>query len=350
MVAPPFYSVPPTGYGGTERVVYLLADHLGRRGHDVLVYCREGSSPRLRTVELFPASWEAELSGPFYETHWYTYQSRVYRHLREQQFDLLHEHTNKGMLAAQLLAGPAPVVGTVHTPVGGPQRDLLVEFARDINLVAISGAQRREVPEVPFRAVVHNAVDVETLALPRTEHGGYLLQLARIHPDKGQDRAIEIAERAGLPLVLAGLVDPRAQDYFEQQVRPHLGGRVTWIPDAAGVQRAELIAGATAMIFPIRWSEPFGLAMVEAMASGTPVVACPRGAAPELVEPGVTGWLADSVPELVDAVGRIEEIDRIRCAERARGRFSAARMAAAYEQVYQQVLTEWADRDREPLR
>jgi glycosyltransferase involved in cell wall biosynthesis len=152
--------------------------------------------------------------------------------------------------------------------------------------------------------------------------------------------AIEAARRLGLPLILAGKVDPtpEAQVYFSKRVAPYFGRGVSWIPNVSGAEKAKLLSRARAMVFPLDWEEPFGIAMVEAMASGTPVIAFPRGAAPELIENGVTGFLVNDVDQMVDAYAKAREIDPYECARRARDRFSPARMAAGYEEIYRQAV------------
>jgi glycosyltransferase involved in cell wall biosynthesis len=195
------------------------------------------------------------------------------------------------------------------------------------------------VPAVPWAAVVPNAVDLSELCGP-TAKEGYLVELARIDPGKGQHLAIQVARRLGLPLLLAGKLDPIAESmaYFKAEIEPHLGYDVRWIPEVRGRMRAELLARAVAMLAPLRWQEPFGLAMAEAIASGTPVVALRRGAACELVEEGLTGLLADDLDGLVAGVHRARELDSSACARRGRERFAPARMVERYEALYKDML------------
>ena len=195
------------------------------------------------------------------------------------------------MAVASLLRLPVPCVATVHSGIDEKVLTFLEEVDQEHELVAISQAQKSQAPRIRWRAVVHNAVRVDDFEM-RTEKDGYLVELARITPDKGQHIAIEVAERVGMPLVLAGKVDRDAASrrYFEELIEPRLSSTIRWIEDVRDGDKAELLAGASAMIFPIQWEEPFGLAMVEAMVSGTPVVVFNRGAAREIVEPGLTGY------------------------------------------------------------
>jgi glycosyltransferase involved in cell wall biosynthesis len=225
----------------------------------------------------------------------------------------------------------------LHTAISGPQCDFLAEVDHAVRLVAISRSQQALCPGVHWSAMVYNAIDPSEYrpVVGPQEKGDYVIQLARISPKKGQHLSIELARRVGVRLVLAGKVDQDATHYFEHEIQPHIGSTVEWRENVSGEEKAELLAGARAMVFPLQWEEPFGLAMVEAMVSGTPVIAMPRGAAAELVEPGITGWLASDVEGLVDAYRRLGEIDLRGCAARAAERFGPAQMGDGYLSVYE---------------
>ncbi|MDQ6691396.1 MAG: glycosyltransferase family 4 protein [Candidatus Dormibacteraeota bacterium] len=342
MVAPPWFPVPPLGYGGIEVVVHLLAAGLRARGHQVTLFAAAGSDQAHRAVTLAGEDWGAQLGTPNQRIREATFQLRVFRELarRSSEFDIVHLHNEyAGMVGAHFASGPAPFLATVHGGINQPVLTFLREVDREVELVAISQAQRDQAPAVRWNSVVHNAVSREGLTFRATKEE-YLLQLARITPEKGQHWAIEVAERAGLPLVLAGKVDQdgASQKYFAEQIEPRLGSRVRWIEDARGTDKADLIAGAAAMLFPIEWDEPFGLAMVEAMISGTPVLAFPRGAATELVEDGLTGYLAADVDDMVRLLPDARRIDAAACARRAEERFSVERMTEGYERAYESAL------------
>jgi glycosyltransferase involved in cell wall biosynthesis len=338
LVAPPWLPVPPGGYGGIEQVVYLLARELQASGHQVTVFARQGSSADLDVVALAPRSWKEHLGSRDEVARECLHVYRAYEIIRRRAFDVVHDHTGfTGMMLGAALRLPAPIVATLHGDLTEADGEFLGALEQRVALVAITASQRNQVAGVAWSEVVHNAVDSDQLEVSR-EKDGYLLQLARITPDKGQHLAIEVARRVGLPLVLAGKVDADGEAYFRERVQPQLGDDVRWIEDAQGEEKARLLSRAVAMLFPIQWQEPFGLAMVEAMASGTPVIATCRGAAPELIEEGVTGFLADDVEGMAEAVRRAGEVDPERCAERARDRFSPARMAAGYEGVYRGAI------------
>lgn len=344
IVAPPWYPVPPQGYGGIELVVFLLADELSRVGHEVTVFGRQGGGDGFEVVPLAPESWTPDLGTRNHQAREATYLRRVYTMLRHRSFDVVHDNSGYfGILLAASLEFQAACLATLHGDLNEADAAFLGSVDRDVEMVAISRAQQAMVAGVRWSAVVHNAVDVGRLKVGRGE-GGYLLDLARICPDKGQDVAIEVARRAGRRLVLAGKIGEGAEEFFEEKVRPHLGDGVDWIEDVGGKQKADLLAEASALVFPIRWPEPFGLAMVEAMASGTPVIATPRGAAVEIVEEGVTGFFGEDVDDLAAAARRLDAIDRERCARVARDRFSAARMAQGYEAAYRAAVVRKRDR------
>jgi glycosyltransferase involved in cell wall biosynthesis len=336
LVAPPWYPVPPRGYGGTERVVHLLRLELQRRGHDVTTFGAEGSAPGVEV--LAPAAWSGDLGNPDHHTEWnrhFTYLARLFERLKSDSFDVVHDHTRSPGVLVCLAANAAPVVvHTMHEPLRESAVQFLGEVRDRICLIALSHAHAETAAPLTVDAVVYNAVDPTELR-PRAENDGYLLQIGRIAPAKGQHLAIEVACRTGRRLVLAGKVstaeDPR---YFDEQIRPHLGNSIVHLEDVGGAEKVELVARAHAGVFPHQWPEPFGLSIVECMASGVPAVALARGAAAELVEDGTTGFLADDVDGLVDAIERVGSIDRAQCARIAAQRFSPAAMVDAYLSVY----------------
>lgn len=337
-VAPPWYPVPPLGYGGIERVVYLLAQALARRGHDVTVFGRPGLADDVKVVTLAEPEWQTELGGYGERHRLATFLTRVHMQLRTRRFDVVHDHNQSTGLAMAIAAQlPCPVVTTIHGRLEEAEIDFFKETGTESALVAISRAQRSQAPDLPWSAVVHNAVPADELIASANKQD-YLVQLARIAPDKGQHLSIQIAREVGLPLVLAGKISEGEGSYFEGRIQPHLGERVTWLPEVAGAEKAWLLARARAMLFPIQWEEPFGMAVVEAMASGTPVLAMARGAMPEIIDAGQTGLLGNSVEELIELFPRLAEIDPHMCAQVSRRRFSAAAMAARYERVYEQAL------------
>jgi glycosyltransferase involved in cell wall biosynthesis len=340
IVAPPWYPLPPSGYGGSELVVHLLHTELRRLGHDVTVFGAEESATGV--TMLADAAWSADLGGPDHAARLATYLARVYAALDGQHFDVIHDHAGFEGLLLALYSGMAPaVVHTIHGELLEPLCTFYKEVDRRARLCAISVSQAASAPALKLAGIVHNAVELPT-SPPSVNHERYLIEVARITADKGQHLAIEVARRSGRKLILAGKVERtgEGQRYFEEQVEPFLGPTVEYYPNVAGQQKARLISRAAAGIFPLQWSEPFGLAMVECMVAGTPVVALRTGSTPELIEPGVTGFLAEDANDLVGAVQRIEQIDRVRCAEVARERFGPHHMAERYLAVYRRGSVE----------
>jgi glycosyltransferase involved in cell wall biosynthesis len=333
IVSPPWYPVPPAGYGGIELIIYLLAQQLQQRGHSVTVIGTQGGRGDFELVALAPSSWVEKLGTRDQEPLNCAYAVEAHDLVRRRAFDVVHENDYTGMTVAAAMGLPTPIVATIHGDLTEADARFLSGIDSRVNLVGISEAQQREVAGVRWRGMVHNAFDPEAVQ-PGLEKEEYLVQLARISPDKAQHLAIEVARRLDRPLVLAGKVDDECREYFEKEIQPHLGDSVRWIENVAGAEKAQLLSRARAMLFPIQWEEPFGIAMVEAMASGTPVLATPRGAAVELVEPGVTGFLAPDVDGLVEAFEKVGEIDSRRCAKQAHDRFGPARMAAGYEAIF----------------
>jgi glycosyltransferase involved in cell wall biosynthesis len=340
-IVSPWYPVPPNGYGGIELMAYNLARELSQRGHQVSVIARQGSQGPFETLALAPESWTRQLGTPDERARQSLFLYRAYEIVRRRAFDVIHDHSGPpGILVAATSRTRAPVVATLHGPLSEAEGDFLAAVDREVNLVAISRAQQSAVAGVAWRAVVHNAVDPShyTPITSPAEKDDYLVELARICPDKGQHVAIELAKRLNVRLVLAGKVDPENQSYFDEKIKPNLDGQVSWRENVQGKEKTELLARAKAMVFPIQWEEPFGMAMVEAMVSGTPVIATPRGAAVEVVQPGVTGWLAKDLDEMVDGYSRLGQIDLKRCVAEATRRFGPPQMADGYETVYERAI------------
>lgn len=343
VIAPPWYPVPPVGYGGIELVVALLAEGLTRLGHPPLVFGAEGSAPGVR-VEA-PRCWRDDLGRRSERLRELTYAARIRRALARETgtVRVIHDHTGFSTLLATSLIPLIPVVHTVHGPIDEPTRTFYTSLGRRVGLIAISDSQRASAPDLNWLGRVYNAVDVDSLQTgSRARKEGYLLCLARICPDKGQHLAVEVARRTGRRLVLAGKIEPgdEARTYFHRHIAGAIDGdRVIHLTDVGGSEKSSLLARASALLAPITWEEPFGLAMAEAIASGTPVVAMARGAAPEVVNDGESGFLVTDVDEMVAALGRLDEIDPARCAELGRERFSPEAMASGYLAIYDRMTS-----------
>jgi glycosyltransferase involved in cell wall biosynthesis len=336
MVAPPYFSVPPDGYGGVEAVVADLVDALVERGLRITLVA---SGPhRTRAQAFLPTSDRGhpeQLGEALPEV---AHAAHVARLLEDVEADLVHDHTLAGPLLAR--GRSCPTVATVHGSLGGAAGEYYRAIAGAVCLVAISSAQARTAPSLPWAATIHNAVSVETFPF-QADKERMALFLGRFHPEKAPHLAIDAARRAGLPIVLAGKCsEPVERAYFEREVRPRLADDTTLVGVAGPAAKRELLARASCLLFPICWEEPFGLVMVEAMACGTPVVAVRRGSVAEVVVDGVTGIVVDSSDELADAVHRACRLDPADCRRHATTVFSPARMAAHYDELYRRALAD----------
>lgn len=335
-VAPLGESVPPRKYGGTERIVSYLTETLVQMGHDVTLYASgdSKSAARIRSVSL------RSMRGGGGQVNFDAIFGQVMAdlHAARHAYDIIHFHT--GWYEFPVFAGgDALCLTTLHGPLEpAPVRERIGAY-RDFPLVSISNAQRRPLPRQNWvDTIYHGVPDPGTQAGPSE---GYLAFLGRISPEKRPDLAIEIAQRAGLPLKIAAKVDPVNEAYFASEIRPLLAlPGVEFLGELDERAKRPLLAGARALLFPIDWPEPFGLVMVEAFACGTPVVAFRRGSVPEIVEDGVTGYVVDDVAGAVEAVERAATLDRRLVQERFRQRFTIGRMVRDYLGLYERMIDE----------
>lgn len=332
LIAPPWVPVPPARYGGTEVIVDNLARGLTARGHDVELFTVGTSTCPVRRHSLFADA--AEPMGT-------TVEEAAHVLAAYEAFagsDLIHDHTVLGPLLASRTSNRPPVVATQHAAFTPENRRIFAATARRVPVVAISHSHARSARGVDIAAVIHHGIDLDTY---RPGPGGDRLGfIGRMSPDKGAHRAIRIARAAGRQLVIASKIRETVErEYFDQAVRPLLGEDVElWIEPGLS-ERVELLRTSAALLNPISWTEPFGLVMVEALASGTPVLAFPNGAAPEIVEDGCTGYLCADEQAMVNAVHHVDRLDRGACRTAAEQRFAMARMCADYDRLYRSVVS-----------
>jgi glycosyltransferase involved in cell wall biosynthesis len=336
-VAPLFESVPPRLYGGTERVVSYLTEELVRRGHDVTLFASGDSSTRATLVPVVERAMRFETARrDVLGAEFIRQLGMVFA--RAADFDVIHCHVDYLAFPFDALT-PTPTVHTIHGRLDLPHLAPVYRQFRAVPLVSISDAQRAPLDSLGVRWVgtVYHGLPVERYAFEPVDRG-YLAFLGRLAPEKQADLAIEIARRVGLPLRIAAKVDPTDQQYFDQVIAPLLDDPlVEFLGEIGDADKADFLGGARGLLFPIDWPEPFGLVMIEAMACGTPVIARPCGSVPEIVVPGRTGFLGDTLVELAEAVKRLDEIDRAECRRHVERRFSAGRMAEEYEGVYRRL-------------
>jgi glycosyltransferase involved in cell wall biosynthesis len=336
MIAPLTEAIPPRTYGGTERVVSLLTEEMVRRGHQVTLFASGDSQTDAALVACCPRGLRLDPTVRDVVSYIATQLDQVYR--RAEAFDCIHNHI--GYLAFPVARHAATsTVTTSHGRFDFPEMQRLCNAFPDAPRVAISDAQRALSPGVNWLATVYNGIRCDEYHL-RAEPGDYLVFLGRISPEKRPDRAIEIARDVGMRLVIAAKVDPVDAAYYEQAIAPMIRASplVEFIGEVDEREKDALLGGAYAYLFPIDWPEPFGLTMVEAMATGTPVIAYRAGSVPEVVVDGVTGFVCDTLHGMIEAVARIPTIDRRACRAHVEAHFSAAAMADGYERVYRTLV------------
>ncbi|MCF0097043.1 N-acetyl-alpha-D-glucosaminyl L-malate synthase [Micromonospora sp. MH99] len=348
MVVPPWLSVPPPGYGGLEQVVACLVDALSAHGHAVTLFGageQHGTAASGFVSTIAQVQYE-RLGESLPEL---AHLARVKSMITPADFDVIHDHTTIGPLVAGRRS--VPTVATVHGNPVGEYGDVLGDADENVALVAISHAQRRLNTGLPWAGTVHNALDLRGFPRKTAPGPGPVLWLARFSPDKGPDIAIRACREAGLPLLLAGKCnEPAERRYYEQVVAPLLDEDVSVVLNADRAETLRMLVDARCLIMPIQWEEPFGMVMLEAMATGTPVVALDRGAVPELVRPGLTGLVCGQPAELPAALLAARELDPQDCVAHVAENFSVERMAYGYEDVYRRfALGRPAVRDTAPV-
>jgi glycosyltransferase involved in cell wall biosynthesis len=325
-------STPPVAYGGTELIVAELAKGLHRLGHEVTTFATGDSRP------------EGALRSHFAEPVWPPNDLAEMRHaaaamdeIARGDFDLVHVHHAAALPFGRFMR--KPMVLTVHHC----REEGLVAHYRDhpnVSLVAISNRQAKLCPELSFARTIYHGLDAELY--PAGPGGDYVAFLGRFAEEKGAHLALDAARAAGVPLHLGGKPHHCSLDYFAREVQPRLrdlGAGAVWHGELSHEPKLELLRGARALLVPIEWEEPFGLVMIEAMLTGTPVIAFARGSAPEVVEEGVTGFLVRDVREMSERIRALDRIDRVRCRARARERWTTERMARDYLSLYESVRT-----------
>ena len=334
IVAPPWFDVPPDGYGGIEQMCGELANGLVARGHDVTLI----AAGEDRTDATFARTFKETppgLGGPEGAGMELLHTARAESQLQELDVDVVHDHTFAGPMLAT--CRDVPTVVTAHGPIPEETAALYRELD-NISLVAISNSQRSQWPSLPWVATVYNGVEVDSYPFSEDKDGSFLF-LGRMHPDKGVHLAIDVARAAGKKLVIAAKCsEPTEQRYFEAEVEPRLGPDVDYLGLADAERKRDLLQRSSALLFPIQWEEPFGLVMVEAMACGTPVIALRRGSVPEVVAEGVTGFVCDDLDEMVAASARVHELEPRACRKHARAWFDDDVMVQRYEAVYRSVV------------
>jgi glycosyltransferase involved in cell wall biosynthesis len=329
--------VPPPLYGGTERVVSYLTESLVRLGHDVTLFASGDSETSARLVPACPRALWRDPDVRETLPHHVRLMELVFTDV--SRFDVIHFHADY-LHFPLVRRHRCASVTTLHGMVHPHDVKALFDEYRDVPLVSISNNQRSPMPGANWQGTVYHGLPRDSFTF-RAEPGRYLLYLGRMSPEKRVDRAIEIAQRAGVPLKVAAKIYPEEQHYFDETLAPLLRAAaplVEFIGEIDDRGRNTLLGHASALLFPIEWPEPFGLVMIEALACGTPVIAWRRGSVPEVIEDGVSGYIVQSIEDAVDAVGAIGRLSRVRCRQAFEQRFDADRMAAEYVELYRRII------------
>lgn len=337
-IAPLWERVPPPAYGGAELVVGLLTEELVSRGHDVTLFASGDSITSAKLESVHPQALRLDPTIKECGIYEMLQMAQVYE--RAGEFDLIHSHMGCVALPYSKLT-QTPTVHTLHG-IFTPDNEKMFSHAKTQPYVSISNAQRNDKLGLNHIATVYNSIDVSMHHFfPVADEPAYLAFLGRISIEKGPHHAIEIAKATGIPLKMAGKVDPVDVEYFEEHIKPHVDGvHIQFLGEADHFMKNDLMGRAIATLFPITWREPFGLVMIESMAAGTPVIAMNLGSVPEVVADGVSGYICNTVDECIAAVSKVPSLSRSACREYVAHRFGVEQMVSGYEAVYQQILNE----------
>lgn len=334
-IAPLAERVPPKKYGGTERVVSALTEELVKRGHEVTLFASGDSQTTAKLSSVYPRGLREAKVKDLYGINPYTMLHIGAAYERQHEFDIIHDHNGVLSLPTANIAC-TPVVMTMHGPFTTDNRALF-QALRSPYQVTISNAQAYAVPNLHYAGTVYNGLPLEHYPFDDT-HDGYLLYVGRISMEKGVHYAIETAKSLDLPLVIAAKLESVDELYYQQYIEPFLNDRIVWIGEVDETERNRLMSKARCFLHPVTWREPFGLTIVEAMATGCPVVAFNKGSIPELIKNGESGFVVEDIEGMIEAVQNIDSIDRAATRRHALENFSASRMAQGYLEIYEKIL------------
>lgn len=332
-----------------------IAQGLGKRGHQITIFAPlgtevHGENVTVETMNLRPlvhnqSEFAALLDNTDYLAHdipglWDRYMTNnMYARAVTGEFDLLHFHHPESAMSTAVRYQSIPTVYTLHDPIYDYYRELYELFASpNQKFISISNNQRNDAPDLPYLATAYNGTDPQLFEYSE-EGEDYLLYAGRIVPEKGVKEAIQVAKRSHHRLMIIGPIDPQNTDYFDQYIKPELDDQILYLGRMDSEQLVKYYQKAKAVLTPVQWEEPFGLTTIEAMACGTPVISLDRGAAPEIIEDGKTGYVVHSIAEMVEAVDKIHLIKRQACRDRVVAKFSIEQMVDAYEKAYRDMLS-----------
>lgn len=338
-VAPLWFSIPPKKYGGTEWVVFNLVEGLLKRGHDVTLFASGDSKVPSKLVSVYPCSLLRDKISWHDNTYNILNLSEAFK--RASEFDIIHSHIDLWELYFPSLV-KTPCLHTIHNPLYSSakidSRLFIFEKFKNNNYVAISKSQKNlSRVKLNFVDVIYNGIRIEDFKF-NLRPKDHFIWSARIDKYKGIENVIEIAEKSGIKLHLAGRLDPTQKEYFKKNIKPRLNRKIRYIGEYAQGEKSKFFREAKALIYPIEWHEPFGLNMIESMASGTPVIGFNRGSVSEVIKDGETGFVVNNIEEAVRAVKKIEEIERIDCRKWVEKKFTQETMVERYEKLYYKLL------------
>ncbi|MDP1809585.1 MAG: glycosyltransferase family 4 protein [Actinomycetota bacterium] len=335
LLAPVWIRIPPESYGGIEIVVSLLADGLVDRGHDVTLFASGDSITRAKLVSVYDKPQKDRIGWVLPDIF---HAASAFDYCRREGFDIIHDHMGFSGVALGL-GSATPVLSTLHGEFNELTRPFYERFKDAVYYNAISEYQKRCAPELRYVNTVYNAIDFGSYPV-QTKKSGYLLALSRLSPSKGAHLAIQAAKKLNRRLIIAGKLDAGDDTaYFEKMIEPYVDDRqICFLGEVSEERKRELMAGADCFVFPIQWDEPFGLVMLEAMAAGTPVVAFNRGAASEVIAPGLSGYIVETFDEMVGMIDAAAGLDPLACRQWAESQFSIGRMIDGYIDNYWHIL------------
>ncbi len=333
-ISPIVERVPPKKYGGTERMVHALTEELVKRGHEVTLFASGDSITSAKLISVYPKSMREAKLKDLYGLNVYTFLNVGLAYQMQDEFDIIHDHTNHiGLPAANISKTPA--VFTMHGNFTIELRKIFQKLTKPY-VVTISNAQTKYAPNLNYIGTVYNGLDMEYFPFSE-EPDNYLLFVGRISMDKGVHFAIDVALYLDIPLIIAAKLDKADTNYYYNYIEPYLSENIKWIGEVDEEERNRLMSRALAFLHPVTWPEPFGLTLIESMACGCPVIAFNRGSIPEVVEDGRTGFVVNTLEEMIEAVGNIGQINRNECRQYALEKFNAKRMTDGYEEIYRKI-------------
>jgi glycosyltransferase involved in cell wall biosynthesis len=336
-IAPIAERVPPKKYGGTERVVSALTEELIKRGHEVTLFASGDSETSGRLESVYPRALREAKLKDIYGVNHLTMLHIGQAYELQDEFDLIHDHLAPMSMPTANLAS-TPVVVTMHGPFSSENRKLF-ELLRGPHITTVSQAQLYPLPNINHVGTVHHGLPMDDYPFSDT-HEGYALYVGRISIEKGVHYAVDVAQALDMPLILAAKVDPLDRAYFREYIEPRLSERIRWVGEVGEEERNRLMSKARVFLHPVVFREPFGLTLIEAMACGCPIVAFNRGAIPEIVKTGVTGYVVEDVEGMMDAIHNIDAISRAACRAHALENFSVKKMTDGYEAIYRRLVGE----------